>query len=358
MLDALIILLFLLTGAVSGFLGIDLLPSSALSQVSNTEGLRFVVAGFTALISGVFGLVVQTALRRLQRNIRSMPTDLLISRAAGLILGLLIANLVLAPVFLLPIPGEFAFLKPLAAVLSSLVFGFIGVSLADTHGRPLVQLLNPGSVRSTLVAEGTLNPAIAKVFDTSSIIDGRITALLETGFLEGQIIVPQFVLLELQTVADSANEQKRLRGRRGLDILNRLRETYGRRIVVSNTDYDDIPTVDAKLVKLAQDLSGTLVTTDYNLNKVASIQAVPVLNINDLAKALRPSYLPGDRLNLRILKEGKESDQGVGYLDDGTMVVVEEGQRHIGRQLDVVVTGSLQTSAGRMIFAKPGSAAA
>nr|AZB72213.1 PIN/TRAM domain-containing protein [Synechococcus elongatus PCC 11801] len=353
MLDALIILLFLITGAVTGFLGVDLLPERALQQVTDLEGLRFVVAGFTALFGGLFGLLAQATVRRLQLQARQMPTDQLISRAVGLILGLVIANLILTPVFLLPIPTEFVFLKPLAAVIGSIAFGMSGITLADTHGRTLLRLVNPGSVESALLAEGTLKPAISKVIDTSCIIDGRIEALIETGFLEGRLIVPQFVLQELQQLADASNDQKRSRGRRGLDVLNRLRETYANRISINSADYDDISTVDAKLVRLAQDLQAPLLTVDYNLNRVASIQEVTVLNINDLAKTLRPTYLPGDRFDLRILKEGKEAAQGVGYLEDGTMVVVEEGRPFIGSEIAVMVTGALQTSAGRLIFAKP-----
>jgi uncharacterized protein YacL len=273
------------------------------------------------------------------------------------VLGLLIANLMLAPLFLLPIPSEFGFIKPLTAVMGSILFAVSGMTLADTHGRALLRLINPNSVEAMLVAEGTLKPSATKVVDTSCVIDGRLEGLLETGFLEGQILIPQFVLAELQAVADAANDQKRTRGRRGLDILNRIRAAYPDRVVIDPADYGDISKVDAKLVKLAQELNATLLTNDYNLNKVASVQQVSVLNINDLAQAIRPAYLPGDDIELKILKEGKEPSQGVGYLNDGTMVVVEDGREYIGEDLDVVVTGALQTSAGRMIFAKPKDAA-
>ena len=357
MLDTFVIILFILFGVGIGFYGIDFLPQSTLMQVTNLEGLRFVLGGFGALIFAIVGFLVQTVYRRVQRQIRSLPPDVLISRAIGLIVGLIIANLVIAPILLLPIPQEFGFIKPLAAVLSSLLFGVSGVGLADTHGRSLLRLLNPDSFETTLVAEGTLKPAVAKILDTSCIIDGRFQELIDTGFLEGQILVPQFVLQELQQVADASNEQKRSRGRRGLDILNQVRAGYPDRIVIHSADYDDIATVDAKLIRLAQDINGTLLTNDYNLSKVANFQSVIVLNINSLAQALRPNYLPGDHLQLRILKEGKEPSQGVGYLDDGTMVVVEEGHDYIGNTLDVVVTGALQTSAGRMIFAKPNAPA-
>jgi uncharacterized protein YacL len=357
MLDALIILSFIIAGAGIGFFSVDLLPSDALSQVTNVEGLSSVTGGFGALIGIALGLVAQTAYHRLERQIREMPVDVLLSRSVGLVLGLLVANLMLAPLFLLPIPSEFAFIKPLTAVLGSVLFAFSGITLADTHGRALLRLINPNSVESMLLAEGTLKPATTKILDTSCIIDGRIEDILNTGFLEGQILVPQFVLQELQQVADASNDQKRVRGRRGLDILNRLRQTYPTRILINPADYDDIATVDAKLVRLAQEINATLLTNDYNLNKVASLQNVAVLNINDLAQAIRPNYLPGDNIDLKILKQGKEPEQGVGYLNDGTMVVVEEGGNYIGEELCVVVTGALQTSAGRMIFARPQSSA-
>ncbi|MGC8711130.1 MAG: PIN/TRAM domain-containing protein, partial [Leptodesmis sp.] len=239
----------------------------------------------------------------------------------------------------------------------SILFAFTGISLADTHGRALLRLINPNSIETLLLAEGTLKPASTKLLDTSCIIDGRIEALLGTGFLEGQLLVPQFILAELQQVADASNDQKRMRGRRGLDILNRIRDAYPDRIQIHSADYDDVPTVDAKLVRLAQEINGTLLTNDYNLSKVASVQKVPVLNINDLTQAVRPAYLPGDSIDLKILREGKEPTQGVGYLEDGTMVVVEDGRNSLGSEIQVIVTSALQTSAGRMIFARPKASA-
>lgn len=353
MLDAVILLIFMLAGAGAGFHGVELLPTATLDQVANLDGLRWVTAGFGGLIGFALGLVAQTAFHRLEVQIRQLPAEVLLARAVGLIVGLLVANLILAPIFLLPIPREFTFIKPLAAVLASVMFAYSGTTVADTHGRALLRLVNPNSVETLLLAEGTLKPAAAKILDTSCIIDGRIEELLNTGFMEGQILVPQFVLQELQSVADASNDQKRMRGRRGLDVLNRLKTNYAERIVIHPADYDDVATVDAKLIRLAQEINATLITNDYNLNKVASFQKVPVLNVNHLAQALRPIYLPGDSLELKILKEGKEPAQGIGYLEDGTMVVVEEGSSHIGEHLPVIVTSALQTSAGRMIFARP-----
>ncbi|AFY69372.1 PilT protein domain protein [Thalassoporum mexicanum PCC 7367] len=352
MLDALIVITFILAGAGTGFHGIDLLPIELIEKI-NTPGLHWVCLGFGSFFGLIMGLLVQNAYRRLEVKVRSLSLEILLSRAVGLVVGLLVANLMLAPLFLVPIAEDFAFFKPLAAILVSILFAYTGMTLMDTHGRAMMRLINPNNMESSLIAEGTLKPAATKVVDTSCVIDGRIESLMQTGFLEGQFLIPQFVIQELQTIADSSNDQKRIRGRRGLDILNDMREEFGDRIVIHSADYDDLSTVDAKLVRLAQEIDGTLVTNDYNLNKVASLQQIEVLNINDLAQALRPTYLPGDTLNIKVLKEGKEPAQGVGYLSDGTMVVVEEGMQHMGKQLGVVVTSALQTSAGRMIFARP-----
>ncbi len=352
MLDTIIIVAFILAFGGIGFHSVEALPGNLLQQVTNIEGLRLVIAGFGALIGVAVGIFAQTTYRRIERQIREMPVQNLLSRSVGLVLGLLVANLLLAPIFLLPIPSEFAFIKPFVAVMGSVLCSISGVNLADVHGRSLLRMVNPNGMESVLLQEGTLTPTMAKVLDTSSIIDGRILDLLGTGFLEGQILVPHFVLGELQQVADAANDQKRSRGRRGLDLLQQMRDQYGDRIMIHPADYEDIPTVDAKLVRLALDINGALVTNDYNLNKVATVQRVPVLNINDLAQVLRPVYVPGDSLDIKIVKEGKESSQGVGYLADGTMVVVEDGRSYVGDEAQVTVTSALQTSAGRMIFAK------
>jgi len=353
MLDFVIILLFILAGGGIGFDIVELLPPSVQEQITNLEALRWILASFTAIIGFAVGLTVQVTYRRLEKQVRQLPIEVILTRAVGLVLGLLLANLMLAPIFLLPFPSEFGFIKPLAAILGSVMFAFLGISLADTHGRTFLRLINPNSLDTMLVAEGTLKPAASKVLDTSCIIDGRIEELLNTGFIEGQILIPQFVLQELQQLADAANDQKRIRGRRGLDILKAMQTAYPERLIIHPADYEDIHTVDAKLVRLTQEINGTLLTNDYNLSKVANLQKVPVLNVNDLAHAVRPIYLPGDSLELKILKEGKEPSQGVGYLDDGTMVVVEEGRDHVGAEMRVVVTSALQTSAGRMIFARP-----
>jgi uncharacterized protein YacL len=351
MVNVLILLLFLLSGAATGWLGVDLLPERLLMQVSNMEGLRSVLGGFGAFFGLLAGFFFQQLRRRLMQQVRSMPTDLLVSRAVGLILGLLVANLLLAPILLLPLPWEVVLVKPLAAVLSNVFFGVLGYNLAEVHGRTLLRLFNPTSTEALLVAEGVLQPASAKILDTSVIIDGRIEGLLASGLLEGQVIVAQAVIDELQALADSSNAEKRGKGRRGLKLLGSLRDTYGRRMVINSTRYEG-KGADDKLLKLTADTGGTLLTADFNLAQVAALQEQRVVNLSELVIALRPEVQPGDSLQLKIVREGKEADQGVGYLEDGTMVVVEEARKRIGERLLVTVTGALQTPTGRMVFAR------
>lgn len=195
---------------------------------------------------------------------------------------------------------------------------------------------------------------VPKILDTSVIIDGRIAEIMKTGFLEGPVVIPEFVLVELRHIADSSDALKRNRGRRGLDILNKIQEEYG--IEIYNTDSEkalkDIPEVDVKLLKLAQIMKGKVVTNDFNLNKVSAIKGVPVLNINELANAMKPMVIPGEVMTVTLIKQGKDPNQAVAYLDDGTMIVVEDGRKKIGHTLEINVTSVLQTAAGRMIFGK------
>jgi len=193
-----------------------------------------------------------------------------------------------------------------------------------------------------------------KLLDTSIIIDGRIGSLLSTGFIEGEILVPEFVLAELQNIADSSNSLRRRKGRRGLDILNELMHDENVSIRVLTKDYPSIREVDRKLIRLAKDESATLVTTDFNLNRVAQVGGVSILNVNELANAVKPRFIPGEGISVEIIDRGEEINQGIGYLDDGTMVVVENGRRHIGRTIKATVKSTLQTEAGRMLFAEPG----
>ncbi len=351
MMELLILVLFFISGVATGWLGVDFLPDQIVAEVTNLKGLRTLLGGFGALLGLLAGFLFQQLRQRLMRRIRTMPTDLLVSRAVGLILGLLLANLVLAPILLLPLPFEVVFVKPLAAVLSNVFFGLLGYNLADVHGRTLLRLFNPNSTEALLIAEGILTPASAKILDTSVIIDGRINGLLACGLLEGQAIVAQTVIDELQQLADSSNSDKRAKGRRGLKLLKELRETYGKRLVINSTRYEGAGT-DDRLLKLTEDTGGTLVTADFNLSEVAQVKELKVLNLSALVIALRPDVQPGETLNLKIVREGKEDSQGIGYLDDGTMVVIEGAKEVIGQKQNVVVTGALQTPTGRMIFGR------
>ncbi len=351
MVDPLILILFVITGAASGWLGADFLPASMLEEVTNIEGLKVVLGGFGALLALLVGLLFQQLRAKLTHQIRTTPTDLLVSRSIGLILGLLVANLLLAPILLLPLPKEIFFIKPLIAVLSNIVFGVLGYSLAEVHGRTFLRLFNPNSTEALLISEGILTPATAKILDTSVIIDGRIKALLKCSIIEGQVIVAQTVIEELQKLADSSNTEKRSKGRRGLKLLNELRDEYDRKLVINSTKYQGEGT-DERLLKLTEDTGGTLITSDFNLAQVAQVKNLRVLNLSDLIIALRPEVQPGEELNLKIVREGKEEKQGIGYLDDGTMVVIEDAKELIGQRLNVIVTGALQTATGRMVFGK------
>ncbi len=230
-----------------------------------------------------------------------------------------------------------------ARIVCNLLFGYFGIVLALKHE----ERFTLSRLRFIIT-----NPTgAACILDTNVIIDGRVIDIYQTNFLRGPLIVPNFVLDELQLIADSHDSQKRSRGRRGLENLERLKQINAQ-LQIYEKDFDNIKDVDHKLIQLAKEINGSILTNDYNLNKVASLHQVQVLNINDLAQAIRPAVLIGDAIRIRILREGKEENQGVGYLEDGTMVVVDEGRARIGNSIDVVVTSVLQTSAGRMVFAK------
>lgn len=291
--------------------------------------------------------------RNIESDLQNISTNDIVVGTAGLIIGLIIAFLVSNVYNLINVP----YLPVVFSVLTYLVMGYLGVVVATKKGKNLLTALN-ASLRANSVGgkgKGKEGDATPKIFDTSVIIDGRIADIMKTGFIEGNIVIPEFVLVELRHIADSSDGLKRNRGRRGLDILNKIQSEYG--IDIYNTTgekaLEEIPEVDVKLLKLAQMMNGKVVTNDYNLNKVAGIQGVEVLNINELANTLKPVVLPGEDMSLFLVKEGKENNQAVAYLDDGTMIVVEDGRRHIGKTIDIIVTSVLQTSAGRMIFGKP-----
>jgi uncharacterized protein YacL len=227
-----------------------------------------------------------------------------------------------------------------------IVLPYLGLVLGAEHGEWLDPPRFVSLFRSTVPARHY------KILDTSVIIDGRIAEVCETGFIDGTLVIPQFVLKELQLVADSADSLKRNRGRRGLDLLQRIQKMSDIDVQISDVDFPDVHEVDLKLIELARTLKGKIVTNDFNLNKVAQLRGVEVLNVNELTHSLRPVVLPGESMTVFILKEGKEYNQGVAYLDDGTMVVVDNARRHIGKTIDIVVTSVLQTTAGKMIFGR------
>lgn len=282
-------------------------------------------------------------------DLQKMSTNDIVMGTFGLIVGLMIAFLI-SRIYAGILP---AVVEIVINIISYVLLGYMGVVVATRKGMDIRSLFvrkNTAGGKGKGKAEAT-----PKIFDTSVIIDGRIADIMKTGFIEGPIVIPEFVLVELRHIADSSDSLKRNRGRRGLDILNKIQSEYG--IEIYNTDseksLDEIPEVDVKLLKLAQIMNGKVVTNDFNLNKVASIKGVEVLNINELANTLKPVVLPGENMRLFLVKEGKENNQAVAYLDDGTMIVVEDGRKHIGNTINVQVTSVLQTAAGRMIFAKP-----
>lgn len=272
-----------------------------------------------------------------------------------MVFGLIIAYLIVNVIPLDNIP--YRIFSTIIPVFLAFFLGYLGFQVGFKKKDELISLFSISArmqkKKGSADEEQEEQDKRLKILDTSVIIDGRIADICQTGFLEGVIVIPQFVLEELQHIADSSDVLKRNRGRRGLDILNRIQKELDITVEIYEGDFEDIQEVDSKLVKLAKLTSGVVVTNDFNLNKVCELQKVAVLNINDLANAVKPVVLPGEEMNVQVIKDGKEHNQGVAYLDDGTMIVVEEGRNYIGKHIDVLVTSVLQTAAGRMIFAKP-----
>lgn len=338
---------FIIAGAVGG------LAVSRLVDWSDQTGypplvviIIFIILGSSVgyVLGGIFGRELALVQRRIERRVQEMaPVDVLLG-VGGLIVGLAVAWLASVPLRLI----EPVWLSVLTTVLLFMLLGWAGVRIAFVKKRDFARVLP--TLADLDETQGASAPA--KFLDTSAIIDGRFAELRDLGLLEGELRVPRFVLAELHTLSDSADDTRRARGRRGLDLLARLREDESRRIEVFETDFPEIPDVDNKLIRLAAETAGTVITVDHNLTNVARVRGVAVLNLNEIASSMRPSHLPGERIRLRIAKEGKEAGQGVGYLEDGTMVVVAEGRDHIGSDVDVEVTSVLQTSAGRMVFSR------
>ncbi|MBF1353660.1 MAG: TRAM domain-containing protein [Megasphaera micronuciformis] len=307
-----------------------------------------------ALVGAVVGYILShfilrliwAAIHRIEFSLGSLSGQDLLAGTVGLLIGLIIANLIGFAFARLPIIGAYG------PIVFNLVFGYAGMSIAVHKKAEVSGLLANFRLGKQAKERSVKKAGSTKLLDTSSIIDGRIAELCATGFLEGPLLVPVFVLEELQLIADSADLLKRTKGRRGLDILKQMQEDGHVDVHIINDDFDDIQGVDSKLVRLGRDLKAKVITNDYNLNKVAELQGVVVLNINDLANAMKPARVPGEEMTVLIVKAGKEENQGIAYLEDGTMIVVENGQKYIGMSVPVTVTSVLQTSAGRMIFVK------
>ncbi len=328
---------------------------SSIYLIAIASGLLFTIIFF--LISPWIFRKVRLFIKMVDKEISKYPqTDILLG-VTGLIVGLVIAYLIVGG--LLDSISGLPLIKAILSIIIYLIMGYIGIKITLKSRDDLFNINKLSRLSSSIGKEksnkkdNVTKSIPPKVLDTSVIIDGRIADICRTGFIEGKLIIPKFVLNELQHIADSSDDLKRVRGRRGLDILNIIQKELEIEVEITEKDFDNIPEVDSKLLKLAQVMNGKVVTNDYNLNKVAQFQGVEVLNINELANAVKPVAIPGEEMIAQVVKEGKESNQGIAYLDDGTMIVVEGGKKYIGETINVLVTSVLQTSAGRMIFGKP-----
>ncbi|HUA07758.1 MAG TPA: PIN domain-containing protein [Candidatus Acidoferrales bacterium] len=335
--------------AVTGFLLGREVYVNVLSLHFASEGLQLAMLIVTPAIGAVAGVLAaplaqtffEDELNLVERAIERLAPSELAGGAVGLLVGLGTALLLKSILFeFISNTGKAgSYFAILLYLIVTIFFAYLGARVgAKTRLVPIPKSASRDG---------------AKVVDTSVIVDGRIVEIVQSGFVDGALVVPRFVLRELQAIADSEDPQRRTRGRRGLEALAKLQELKA--IEINERDYDDLPpgSVDAKLVRLARELQCRLLTNDYNLNRIAHVEGVEVLNINELANAVKPVVLPGEELHVQVIREGKEMHQGVAYLDDGTMIVIEQGRRLIGSSADVVVTSVLQTVAGRMIFARP-----
>ena len=373
MMRVLITLLGAGVGAVLAALATPFLSRFWPEVFGRMQWLAVLYAGLCLLLGLVFfflsgGIIDQTMrlIAKMESRWSRLSTRQIFLTSVGMVMGLLVAYLVTQ---LILSAGANLFTISLSA-LTYLVLGFVGLRMGFSRGRKpsrrsqrrqesLLEVAGDWMDDDSDEADDSAEDAapapgavMRKYLDTSVIIDGRIADVAHTGFLEGEIVVPAFVLAELQHIADSADNLRRARGRRGLDVLSRLQKMEGLTIRVDDTDYSDVDEVDVKLLRLCREKGGAVVTNDYNLNKVAGVTGIRVLNINDLANAVKPMLVAGEELNVQVVREGKEPGQGVSFLDDGTMIVIEGGKRLVGERVPVVVTTVLQTSAGRMIFAR------
>lgn len=339
----------------------SLAADGAINLPQMTDPLKSLwIMVFFILLTGLISYIISPWLldrglkfaQRTEVELEKVPTNQILVGTVGLITGMVIAYLLGG--LIRNMMGQNVFTSILSAVTYGF-FGYLGVSFSTRKVNDLARLpeIFRGKATSSKSSSKSGHGYRCKILDTSVIIDGRIADICRTGFVEGALVVPQFVLDELRHIADSSDSLKRNRGRRGLDVLKLIQQEKTIEVRIVDTNFEDVAEVDMKLLKLAQKMDGVVMTNDYNLNKVAELQNIPILNINELANAVKPVVLPGEEMVVTLIKEGKESNQAVAYLDDGTMIVVENGRRYIGETLGVMVTSVLQTAAGRMIFAKP-----
>ncbi|CAN5647856.1 PIN/TRAM domain-containing protein [soil metagenome] len=338
-LDILIIRIgFILLLAAAGYMLIPFAVTQRFGDLSE-ESRR--------ILSAIFGAIIALVIIGFEMRTQRATLKTLIGAAIGSILGILGAFLIGILISIQKVEAVPAQMQTFLTISLAFFMGYIGLMVGAAKGE-FIDL----SVLGGIFSDKNLPKRDYKILDTSVIIDGRIADVAETGFLGGTLIIPQFILTELQQVADSPDSSKRQRGRRGLDMLQRLRNNSQIDIQIVETDFPTVKEVDLKLIELGTQLEAVIVTNDFNLNKVSQLRGVSVLNINELANALKPVVLPGEAMRVFILKEGKEYNQGVAYLDDGTMVVVDNARRLIGKTADVAVTSVLQTTAGKMIFGR------
>ncbi|GAA0745788.1 PIN/TRAM domain-containing protein [Clostridium oceanicum] len=359
MLKRILRVLFTLIGLLLGYLlGSSIINTNYFKQLGYINGNSLKTILFLVICSVIFGIIlflispwlnsiITKTMDYIMKNVQRIPANEVLLGTIGAILGLLVAALFVNLLAKIPVVGIFL------AVVVAIIMAALGGNIAIKRKEELMSIIY--NFRKTPVSKEKKSKGskcTAKVLDTSVIIDGRIFDICQTGFIEGALVIPNFVLEELRHIADSSDSLKRNRGRRGLDILNKIQKELKIEVRIYEKDFPEIAEVDSKLLKLAQVLDGKVITNDYNLNKVAEFQGVPVLNINELANAVKPVVLPGEEMSIQIVKDGKEANQGIAYFDDGTMIVVEGGKNRIGKFVKVVVTSVLQTAAGRMIFAK------
>ena len=361
MLKKIIRVIFTIIGFISGYI-----LSGVLMNIVLITNLSFLskpigIVSFRIILTLLIGIIlyfispsiydsIVKVMEYIEKNIQRFTATEIIYGIIGALISLTITSLIGLPLSRIDLFGLGPILFVLVNLIFAIIFANIFIEKRDDISNVFANLKKNSAKdkKSKVIVKN--NP---KVLDTSVIIDGRIFDICETGFIEGPLVIPNFVLDELRHISDSADSLKRNRGRRGLDILNKIQKELDIETQIWEGDFPEIQEVDSKLLKLAQLLKGKVITNDFNLNKVAEFQRVPVLNINELANAIKPIVLPGEEMKVIVVKDGKEATQGIGYLDDGTMIVVEGGRRYMGEQITVIVTSVLQTAAGRMIFAKP-----